>query len=257
MTYSGADTSNDELADSHANSAEEQKRATTPSLNEVETRNSRGDVDGRSDHRDGERVRDAGTLEERGAVVEDEVDTSELLKSLEEASSRKTLAKVAAEAVEVGGLAQGHLVLVVGHDLTELLDNGWVVDVQSAESGERLGGTLGVATLDVHARSLRKDEHAEEDNQGPGELNGDWDAVAAGVIAVLGGVVDNCSNKKADSNGPLVSTNDGSTDLFGSARRLHRRGESRTYPFGCSLRLVKWDQCRNHTDTVAYRAKLA
>jgi hypothetical protein len=230
----GTNTSNDELADSHANGAEEQKRATTPSLNEVKTRNSRSDVDGGGDHRNSERVRDAGTLEERGAVVEDEVDTSELLESLEEAASCETLAKVAAEAVKVRGLAQGHLVLVVGHDLAELLDNGGVVDVQSAESGKRLGGTLGVATLDVHARSLREDEHAEEDNKGPGELNGDGDAVAAGVIAVLGGVVDNCSQKKSDCDCPLVGTNNGSSD-----------------PFRRSLGLVKRNQCRNHADTVA------
>jgi hypothetical protein len=230
----GANTSNDELADSHADGAEEQKRATTPSLNEVKTRKSRGDVDGGGDHGNSERVRNAGTLEERGAVVEDEVDTGKLLESLEETASRKTLAKVAAEAVEVRSLAQGHLVLMVGHDLTELLNNSWVVDVQSAESGEGLGGTLGVATLDVHARSLGKDEHAEEDNKGPGELNGDGDAVAAGVIAVLGGVVDNCSNEKSDSDRPLVGTNNGSSD-----------------PFWCSLGLVKRNQCRNHTDTVA------
>ena len=97
----GTDTSNDELADSHANGTEEQKRATTPSLNEVETGESRGDVNSGGDHRDGERVRDAGTLEERSAVVEDEVDTGELLESLEETASRETLSKVAAEAVEV------------------------------------------------------------------------------------------------------------------------------------------------------------
>ena len=97
----GTNTSDNELADSHSNSAEEQKRATSPSLNEVKTRKSRGDVNSGGNHRNGERVRDAGTLEERSAVVEDEVDTSELLESLEETASSKALAKVAAEAVEV------------------------------------------------------------------------------------------------------------------------------------------------------------
>lgn len=230
----GTNASDDELADSHADGAEEQKRATAPSLNEVKTRKSRGDVNSRSDHRDGERVRNARTLEERSAVVEDEVDTSELLEGLEKAASSKTFAKVAAEAVEVGGLAQAHLVLVVSHDLAELFDDGGVVDVESAKSGERLGGPLGVATLDVHARSLRKDEHAEEDNQGPGELNGDGDAVAASIVAILGSVVDNCSQEESDGDRPLISSHDGSP-----------------YPLRRSFRLVERDQCRNHTDTVA------
>jgi hypothetical protein len=151
-------------------------------------------------------------LEEGSAVVEDEVDTGELLKSLEETSSCETLAKVAAEAVEVAGLAEAHLVLVVGHDLAELLDNCRVVGRESAESGERLGGPLWLAALDVHARSLGQEKHTEEDDQGPEELDGDGDAVAASVIAVLGGVVDNGGKQKTDGNGKLIGTNDGSAD---------------------------------------------
>ena len=48
--------------------------------------------------------------------------TSQLLQSLKETASRETLAKTAAEAVEVAGLAEGHLVLVVCSDLAELFD---------------------------------------------------------------------------------------------------------------------------------------
>jgi hypothetical protein len=128
------------------------------------------------------------------------------MKSLEQTSGCETLAKVAAEAVEVAGLAETHLVLVVGHDLAELLDNRRVVGRESAESGERLGGPLWLATLDVHARSLGQEKHTEEDDQGPEELNGNGNAVAAGVIAVLGGVVDNGGKEKTDGDGKLVST---------------------------------------------------
>jgi hypothetical protein len=208
----GADARHDELADGHSDGTEEEERATAPCFDEVQAREGRGDVDSRSDHRNCERVRDAAALEEGSAVVEDEVDTGELLKSLEETSSCETLAKVAAEAVEVAGLAEAHLVLVVGHDLAELLDNCRVVGRESAESGERLGGPLWLAALDVHARSLGQEKHTEEDDQGPEELDGDGDAVAASVIAVLGGVVDNGGKQKTDGNGKLIGTNDGSAD---------------------------------------------
>lgn len=85
---------------------------------------------------------------------------------------------------------------MVGGDLAQLLDKGRVVNVESAKGGEGLGCLLGLATLDPHARSLRQDEHAEEDDQSPGELDGNGDAVAAGVIVVLGGVVDNGGKEK-------------------------------------------------------------
>jgi hypothetical protein len=100
---SRANTSHNKLADGHSDGTEEEKRATAPCFDKVQTREGRGDVHGRGDHRNGEGVGDAAALEERGAVVEDEVDTGELLKSLEETSSCETLAKVAAEAVEVAG----------------------------------------------------------------------------------------------------------------------------------------------------------
>lgn len=123
--------------------------------------------------------------------------TSKLLQRLKQATSQKTPSEISAEAVEVSGLAQAHLVLVVGGNLTKLLDKCRVVDIKPAEGGQRLGGALRLATLNPHARRLRKEDHAEEDDQSPGELHGDGDAVAASIITVLGGVVYDGSEEKA------------------------------------------------------------
>lgn len=157
-----ADDGNDELADGHTSSAEEQKVAATPSLDEVETGKGGTDVDAGRDHGDDEWLGETRTLEVGGTVVEDEVDTGELLQSLETTASDEALENVALEAVKVGGLAQGQLVLVVSSYFAEFLAEGGVINVESSESGESLGGLLRLALLDTVSRSLGQDEHTSD-----------------------------------------------------------------------------------------------
>lgn len=124
-----------ELADSHANSSKEEKRATAPLLDHVQTREGGGDVDTRGDQTDGESVTNTRALEEGRAVVENEVDTSELLESLKSTTSEETLAEVSLEAIKVAGLAERHFVLVVGNNLAELLDDSGVINIQATKTG--------------------------------------------------------------------------------------------------------------------------
>ena len=70
--------------------------------------------------RDNERVLKPCILEVLRAVIEDEVDTSKLLQSLESAASQKTLADRALEAVEISGLRDAHFIAVVGFNLAKL-----------------------------------------------------------------------------------------------------------------------------------------
>ena len=71
------DDSNEELADQHAESAIDQERATTESLNSVERDGRGADVDKSEDQRDQEGIADrASGLQERGGIVENEVHTS-------------------------------------------------------------------------------------------------------------------------------------------------------------------------------------
>lgn len=66
----GADTGDDQLADSHADGAEHEQVATTPLLDHPETGEGGADVDDVGDQSDGEAVGDTGVLEEGGAVVD-------------------------------------------------------------------------------------------------------------------------------------------------------------------------------------------
>ena len=151
-------SSNDKLADSHTNGSEEQELSSAPSINQVQTGESGGDVDARGDQTDGETVGDTRVLEEGSSVVEDEVDTSQLLKSLKTTTGGETLAKVALEAVDVAGLSEGQFILVIGSDFSQLgLDSG-VIDVKTSQFGERASGFFVLALLDVGSGGLGKNE---------------------------------------------------------------------------------------------------
>jgi hypothetical protein len=155
-------SSNDKLTNSHTDGSEEQELSSAPLLNQVQTRESGGDVDARSDQTDSEAVTDSRLLEERCAVIEDEVDTTQLLESLKTTTGSETLAKIALEAVDVAGLSKRHLVLVVGSDLGQLgLDRG-VVDIETSQFGKSASSFLVLALLDVESRSFGKDYQTSE-----------------------------------------------------------------------------------------------
>lgn len=103
-------------------STEHEQRATAPLLDHVQTGEGGDDVDDVRDEGDDEGVLDAGVLEEGGAVVKDEVDTSELLQGLDGAAGSETLAERALDNLKVGGLSEAELELVVCLDLRELGD---------------------------------------------------------------------------------------------------------------------------------------
>lgn len=79
-------------------------------------------IDGVGDHLDNKGVLKPSTREVCGSVVEDEVDTAQLLQCLKQATSKKSFADRALETVYVAGLAQRHLKLMVGADFSEFLD---------------------------------------------------------------------------------------------------------------------------------------
>lgn len=66
-------------------------------------------------------------MEKKNISAYDEIDTAELLQSLQCTSCRETFANGAFEAVNVGSFAQAQLIRVVGLNLSEFLDEGRVV----------------------------------------------------------------------------------------------------------------------------------
>lgn len=211
----GAADGDDELRDTHADGAGEEQRATAPSVNGQEAGDGGDDVDGGGDHGDGEAAGDARVLEVPRAVVEDEVDARELLEGLQSHAGELALQDRGLEAVQVGGLADAALEVQVGLDLAEFRDNGRVSLVETPHAGERRGGLFHLAGADEEARGLGQEDHADEEDEGPGELDGDGDAVGAGVGAVGGGVVDDGGEEEADCDGELVGADDGAADPFG------------------------------------------
>jgi len=147
-------------------------------------------------------------LEEECAVVEDKVDTGELLPGLEEDGGEGTEADgVAAvtEAVHVGRLANFLFHPEGGFDFVELELEGFVVRViRAQETHERGDGGFIAASFDEVTGGLREEDHADGKDECPDELNGNGDSVGRVVGAVLGCIVDNRGEEKTDSDGPLV-----------------------------------------------------
>ena len=71
---SDTDDGDDELANTHSCGTDEEETTTTEALDTPDTGESHEDIDDTSSNGDDERVGDTGGIEERGAVVEDEVD---------------------------------------------------------------------------------------------------------------------------------------------------------------------------------------
>jgi hypothetical protein len=77
-----------------------------------------------------------------GGLTEDEVNTSQLLQSLEKTSCCESLAHTTSEAVKVGRFAELHFVLVIGLYLSQFVPDSWVVNGEPAELGKGAGCLL-------------------------------------------------------------------------------------------------------------------
>ena len=80
-----------------------------------------------------------------------------------------------------------------------------------------------LSLLDIETGRFRQDDHATTQYEGPGELNCNWDAVRARVVAVLGGIVDDCSKKQSNRDSPLVRSDDGTTNPLWRGLTLIKR----------------------------------
>jgi len=232
---SDTDNSNDELADGHNNGSGQKHVSSTGSIDHEDTGDSTDDIDNVGDDGNDEGVGDTRSLEEGGTVVEDEVDTGKLLPSLKEDSSpsSETVSSLStSEAVNVRGLAKSELSLEGHGDVEALLVNFSRVGGSGCQSRESLSSLEVSALQEKVSRRLRKEEHATSKDRGPSELDGNGDSPGRVVVSVLSRLVDDSGEEETDGDGPLVKTDDGSSERFGRA-------------FG----LVKRDKTRNTSDT--------
>lgn len=110
------------------------------------------------------RVFEASVGEVIGSVVEDEVDASQLLEGLKEASRHQALADGTLETIDVASFCDAHLVSMVGLNFCQLFDQCWVSGIEATEPAERLGRLLVLVLLDQESWSLRQEEQAGADD---------------------------------------------------------------------------------------------
>ena len=104
FTRGNTDDGDDEFADTRTNRTDEKKTATADTIDGLNTDKDYGGAHHRDNDGDNECVSDTSTLEERGTVVDDEVDTGELLETLKHDASPRAesvSAAVVAEVVDV------------------------------------------------------------------------------------------------------------------------------------------------------------
>lgn len=74
-----------------------------------------------------------------------------------------------------------------------------------------------LTALNEVSGGLGKEKHAHDEDDGPCVLDCDGDAIAPGVIPVLGGVEHDGGDEEAHGDGPLIAPNDSTADPFGSS----------------------------------------
>jgi hypothetical protein len=218
----------DELADDHAESTPDEDGAAAETLNGPEGDGGRAHVDNGEDHGDQEGVLDGVQgLQEDSGVVEDEVYTSPLLHHLQGSSEDRAaeigagLSETALEAVgpwrEVAALGDdAHLIFMVGNDLSQFLLDVLRVLGLAANTWQDSSCLLKLSVDDEVSGGFWEEEESSCEDDGWDELDGDRDAVRAGIQSVLGGIVDAGGNHKTQGDGELITSDNGTTNLAGS-----------------------------------------
>ena len=203
-----------ELANAHPDRTDQKQPPTTEPLDTPHTGKGHEDVDDVRGDRDQEGVMDTRVLEEDGAVVEDEVDTGQLLPSLNKDTGEGTETDFVVgvtEAVEVRRLAVLLFDLVGSTDLIEFGPELGVVGREGDETGESTSGVFVALLHDEPSRGFREEDHADSEDESPNKLESDGDLPGGTVLLVLGAIVDDRSKEKTDGDRPLVARDDGTT----------------------------------------------
>ena len=225
LAVHGSGNGDDELADDHTEGTPDQERTTTEALNGPEGNGGRAHVDEGGNKGDEEGILDRTQgLEEGGSEVEDEVDAGPLLHHLHgstEDGPSKIAAGLGKTAFETSGptapVSIGrhhlHLVFVIGDNFRQ-----FVLDVVgrhrlAAQSRQTSRGLVELTLADEITGRFGKQEQAGSKDESPCHLDGDGNAVRAGVITILGGVVDARGQEDTNGDTELVARHDRATDL--------------------------------------------
>lgn len=244
------DDGDKELADKHAKGTGNEDSSSTEALNSPEGEGSRADVDKGEDERNEEGVvNGTGRLEEGSRVVEDEVDTGpgersagvsrrwdrivdlpllhHLQRSTKDGSAqvRLGLEKRALEAVGPGTEPrsvgdESTLVLLVGDDLGDLTLDILGVAGLATDARESTDSVFDSALLDKVSGGVGEENKTTTEDDSPGELDTDGDAVRGRAVNIAAAVDDAGGKEETDCDAELVTRDEGTADL---ARALRTR----------------------------------
>jgi len=119
-------------------------------------------------------------------------------------------------------------VVQVGGDFSKFFVDFLRIGIVFEDTSERSTGIFVATTHEQPTRRFGKDEESSSENGSPDELKSDRDLVASSVVDILGTVDDDSSDQKTDGDHPLVTSDETSSNGFGSALGLVHGNEARS-----------------------------
>jgi hypothetical protein len=119
---------------------------------------------------------------------------------------------------ETRGWNDGTLIFFVGDNLGQFDLNVLGFDWLSTKSGERVGGTVEISTLDKVTWGIGKEHQSTPENQTPGELNGNWNAVRSSVGTLFGRIHDTGGQEETNGDAELVTSDESTTNFLGALK---------------------------------------
>lgn len=216
-----ADRGPDHETDEHPGGTDHETVTTTVVLNDVQTGQGHAEVDRTEDDLGDVGVGQTNTLEDGGAVVEDEVGTGQLLQGLQGDTQHGTVEHArAGEDLVPGSLADGTLLVELLLHVRHLLRDDTVVGGDTVELGHDLAGLLHTAVTVGVARGLGQEQGTDTEDQGPGKANAHGDAPRGSRLNALGAEVDNVGDEDTEGDEQLEGADHGTADLARSRLTL-------------------------------------
>jgi len=211
------------LADTHASGTDKEKLPSANTVNGKDTGDGHADVDNIGGDSDQEGLLDTGGGEESSTIIEDEVDTSELLPRLDShtaESSEKDLVLTHLEAISPGRVADFLLLAQTHLDVLDFLGDFGVVSGYASQTLERLGSLDIFTSPEEPTRRLRQIQKTTSEDEGPDELDGDGDLISGVVVPAVTDLGEDGGEEETNSDGELVARDDGTTNPSRSTFRL-------------------------------------
>ncbi|KAI6771614.1 hypothetical protein HG531_009239 [Fusarium graminearum] len=188
----------DKEAHHHPGGTNHQRDTATTLLNDVET--AKG-------------VLETGGSKDSGTEVEEEVDTSELLTSLESDAEEGTVHHTGtSEDLNPAGLRERSLLFKLLTDLINLAVNTGGVDVETSKVGDGLASFLLLTLAVGESGGLGEEEDANSEKKSPEEVETVGDPPRSAAVVVVGAPVDHLGTPDTEGDEELVAGDNDTSD---------------------------------------------